>query len=133
MLDILKKCTIKTECPANTIAYCSHGIQNKIFSGGSSYSTSRNGSLTSSEKYFPLNIYRTFDMGDPNIILGKLKEFNGKVNTTVNEESLEEIVQLCSKGVSNSKILDDLFQLLNWPDGMVFLSTIKLNGVILLF
>lgn len=60
-------------------------------------------------------------MGDVNLIISKLKEFNKNVKTTVNEASLDEIIQLCNKSVAESKVLDDLFQLLlNWPDGIFF-------------
>lgn len=91
------------------------------FTGGSSYSTaaSRVSTSTSSSAstFFPLKAYRTFDMGDPKVILNKLKEFNKHSAILVDEDELEELVKICGGPLNDPKTVDLLFQLLDWPDG----------------
>ncbi|XP_063925549.1 phospholipase A-2-activating protein [Zophobas morio] len=102
------------------------------FTGGSSYSTSANQpkpsstTVSSSEqgRFFPINSYRTFEMGDSNVILGKLKEFNGKggdgSNESINESYLEELVKICNGPPDDPNSFDILFKLMDWPDEIVF-------------
>lgn len=95
--------------------------------GGSSYSSARgagpsvssNTTVTGThQRLFPQNQYRSFDLGDPNVILGKLKEFNQKAgNNSVDEVFLEDVIQLCSRSVVQSTGYEILFNLLNWSDG----------------
>jgi phospholipase A-2-activating protein len=102
------------------------------FTGGSSYSTSVNSSRQGSSsnipsqgiKFFPINTYRTFEMGDSKVILIKLKEFNEKCgdgkNPPINEAHLEELVKLCNGPPDDPNVFDTLFKLLEWPDEIVF-------------
>ncbi|EFA09359.2 phospholipase A-2-activating protein [Tribolium castaneum] len=103
------------------------------FTGGSSYSTSAtqakqtvSSSTISSQvsKFFPINTYRTFEMGDSNVILVKLKEFNEKTGDSqsppVNEHYLVELVKLCNGPPDDPNAFDTLFKLLEWPDEIVF-------------
>ncbi|XP_018568401.1 phospholipase A-2-activating protein [Anoplophora glabripennis] len=105
------------------------GMNLDPFTGGSSYSTSRgtNKQLpvkkTSSSNFFPLTAYRSFDMGDPNVILNKLREFNansGDGNESVDEKDLEELIKLCVGPPSDPNVFDVLFKLLDWRDDIVF-------------
>ncbi|KAK9889755.1 hypothetical protein WA026_007136 [Henosepilachna vigintioctopunctata] len=117
------------------------------FTGGSSYSTSASAPMnieissgtnadpfTSSmsyttensqvkSTYFPQKQYLSFDMGDANIILNKLKEFNRKIgdgSNTIDENHLEEFVTLCKRYPNNPDVFDILFKLLKWPEDMIF-------------
>lgn len=96
----------------------SSGANTDPFTGGSSYSTT---SQTSTSSYFPISTYKTFDTGDPNVILKKLKEFN--LNSTQNkviEEELDSLVDICVGIPQNPNTFDLLFRLLDWPDELVF-------------
>lgn len=74
--------------------------------------------------FFPIKNYRIFEMGDPSVILAKLKEFNQKTgdsqNPPVNEHYLEELVKLCNGPPEDPNSFDTLFKLLEWPDEIVF-------------
>ncbi|XP_060528385.1 phospholipase A-2-activating protein [Cylas formicarius] len=92
------------------------------FTGGSSYTTAAfqgsNGST-----YFPVSSYRTFDAGDPNVVLNKLKEFNAKLSgrgLAVSDADLEALSRLCTVPTSDVSTVDVLFRLLNWPEDFVF-------------
>lgn len=59
-------------------------------------------------------------MGDPNVILNKLKEFNvnsGDGNESVEEKDLEELIKLCVGPPSDPNVFDVLYKLLDWRDG----------------
>lgn len=116
-------------------------VINSLISGGSSYSTSAgrgstnvapvsgsnadpftgSSSYTSQQpqepKFYPQSVFRTFDMGDPNVILTKIKEFNKKNGTLMEEPLIEQAVNTCSNLAGDAKSIDLLFQLLNWPEG----------------
>ncbi|KAK4875781.1 hypothetical protein RN001_012203 [Aquatica leii] len=100
------------------------GVNMDPFTGGSSYSSSL-GSNTQNRQvenhYFPLKEYRSFDGGDPKVILGKLKEFNAKAgNGAVDEATLEKICSYCNGSVKDELSLDAFINLLNWSDDIVF-------------
>lgn len=61
--------------------------------------------------------YRLFETGDPNVILGKLKEFNQKCEAKVDERLLDLAVSLCHGPAASSENYEALFNLLLWPDG----------------
>lgn len=69
--------------------------------------------------FFPITAYRTFEMGDPNVILSKLKEFSGQL-TDDSYNSLDGVIQLCNGPSDDSAAFDNLFRLLNWSDRIVF-------------
>ncbi|RZC40157.1 phospholipase A-2-activating protein [Asbolus verrucosus] len=105
----------------------SSGANNQGFAGANfDPFTGSSSSITLSHgiKYFPINVYRTFEMGDPNVILGKLKEFNEKSgdskNSVVSEGYLDEVVKLCNGPPDDPNAFDVLFKLLDWPDEIVF-------------
>nr|XP_022905059.1 phospholipase A-2-activating protein [Onthophagus taurus] len=96
-----------------------YGANTDPFTGSASYTSVTN----QLSKFFPLMDYRTFDMGDPQVILKKLKEFNQKVgdsNNQMEEADLEDVVKLCKQHRSDLKCYDNLFRLLNWPEDIVF-------------
>lgn len=83
------------------------------FTGSSSYTTQ--------STFFPLTVYRTFDMGDANVILEKLKEFNKRTgNLILDEELLESTVKSALEPKTSTEHIDVLFHLLSWPDEIVF-------------
>lgn len=59
-------------------------------------------------------------MGDPKVILNKLNEFNKRSSNLTDETELEDIVKICNSPVNDPKTVDLLFQLLDWPDDIVF-------------
>lgn len=68
--------------------------------------------------YFPITAYKTFDMGDPNVILSKLKEFNEKIGSQKLENSvLDQAITICTTNFGNSDSINILFKLLDWPEG----------------
>lgn len=88
------------------------------FTGASSYTTLKS---STSGKFFPQINYRSFDMGDPKVILNKLKEFNQKTgdsSSKIEETILEDIIKLCTQPSSDERCVDGLFKLLLWTDGM---------------
>ncbi|KAJ8959902.1 hypothetical protein NQ318_011639 [Aromia moschata] len=90
------------------------------FTGSSSYTSL---GQSSSNTFFPITTYRSFDMGDPNIILNKLKEFNtksGDGNNSVDDKDLEKVIELCGGVPSDPNSFDLLFKLLDWPDDIIF-------------
>lgn len=69
-------------------------------------------------------------MGDPNVILNKLKEFNtnsGDGNEAVDEKDLEELVKLCVGPPSDPNVFDVLYKLLDWRDGELIIGNDLLN------
>ncbi|VEN56039.1 unnamed protein product, partial [Callosobruchus maculatus] len=111
------------------------GANSDPFTGASSYTTSkstsggRSDTLTSSSNtsltqgnmtgFFPITTYRSFDMGTPEVILNKLKEFNQKCgdgSQRVDDRELEEMVKLAGGLPSDPNAFDTLFKLLDWPD-----------------
>lgn len=58
-------------------------------------------------------------MGDPNVILSKLKEFSEQL-TDDSHRSLDRVIQLCNGPTDDSETFDNLFRLLNWSDKIVF-------------
>lgn len=98
------------------------------FTGRSSYTSLGQNSSTNSAAFFPISAYKSFDVGDPSVILNKLKEFNARSGDGFNalsDTSLEEIVKLCSGPPGNPDAFDLLFKLLEWPDGKLFKYLIK--------
>ncbi|KAF5295352.1 hypothetical protein FQR65_LT01542 [Abscondita terminalis] len=102
----------------------SSGVNMDPFTGGSSYTSSHsnNSQKTLNEnQYFPLKEYRSFDAGDPKVILGKLKEFNAKAGSAaVDEAILENICSICSSSIQNELCLNSFISLFNWNDDIVF-------------
>ncbi|KAL1514055.1 hypothetical protein ABEB36_003380 [Hypothenemus hampei] len=81
------------------------------FTSGSSYSTA----------YFPVTSYRTFDTGDPKIIVGKIKEFNENLShDKLPAEDLDKLIKLCSEPADSPEVYEMLFTLLNWPENIIF-------------
>lgn len=120
-------------------------MKNNYFpQGGSSYSTALgrgtqqavsaesnmgNSSCTnlkqssSSTNFFPITSFRSFDIGDPTVVLNKLKEFNQKYfdsNGRVDDSQLEEMVKMCFAPPTDPNAFDVLFKLLDWPDGKYY-------------
>lgn len=96
-----------------------------LFSGSNSYSTATltTNSSTTGAKYFPQTVYRSFDIGDAKIIIGKLKEFNKKCGdggSTINETNFDEFLTICNGEPKDPNCFDLLFKLLDWPDDIVF-------------
>ncbi|XP_045474731.1 phospholipase A-2-activating protein [Harmonia axyridis] len=97
----------------------SSGANTDPFTGGMSYTTATN----KSSSYFPQQRYLPFEIGDPNVILNKLKEFNRKVgdgSNSVEEKDLELFVSLCKGPVTEMEVFDIMFKLLEWPEDMIF-------------
>ncbi|XP_044754625.1 phospholipase A-2-activating protein [Coccinella septempunctata] len=89
------------------------------FTGGMSYTTASN----KVSSYFPQKKYLPFEIGDPNVILNKLKEFNRKVGdgtNSVDENQLELFVSLCKGVATDPDVFDIMFKLLEWPEDMIF-------------
>lgn len=62
-------------------------------------------------------------MGDPKIIISKLKEFNIKAQTSgkdLDEASIEKAVNACISPSDDKKSLDLISKLLSWPDDIIF-------------
>ncbi|KAL3270153.1 hypothetical protein HHI36_009211 [Cryptolaemus montrouzieri] len=98
----------------------STGANADPFTGSMSYTTT---STIKTSTYFPQKQYLSFEMGDPSVILNKLKEFNnkiGEVTNRIDEEHLEEFVTLCKGFPKNPDVFDILFKLLKWPEDMIF-------------
>lgn len=96
----------------------SAGANADPFTGGSSYTSLHQS--TSTTNFFPITNFRSFDIGDPNVVLNKLKEFNHKCddsNSKVEDRQLEEMVKICIGPPTDSNVYDVLFKLLEWPDG----------------
>lgn len=88
------------------------------FTGGSSYTSLSQ--TASSSNFFPIATYKSFDIGDPNVVLNKLKEFNqkcGESNAKIDDRMLEEMVKICIGPPTDPNAYDVLFKLLDWPDG----------------
>ncbi|CAH0554986.1 unnamed protein product [Brassicogethes aeneus] len=101
------------------------GANTDPFTGGSSYTTVTQAQNKSGEceRFFPLSAYRTFDIGNPQIVLNKLKEFNEEAkghNTFLDEKQLERLVDLCDGPPADPNSLELLFKLLDWPDDYLF-------------
>ncbi|CAH1156011.1 unnamed protein product [Phaedon cochleariae] len=113
------------------------GVNLDPFTGASSYSTSlssapaANPAISGANKpsaasfggFFPITVYRSFDVGDPQVILNKLKEFNSRTGDGIDgaqESELEEVVKLCSGPPADGNALDVLYKLLDWPDDVIF-------------
>ncbi|CAG9833993.1 unnamed protein product [Diabrotica balteata] len=98
----------------------SAGQNSDPFTGSSSYTTVN---AESGSGFFPVKTYHSFDVGDANVILKKLKEFNeksGDCNDKIEERDLEQVVKLCSSPPTDGYAVDILFKLLEWPDSIVF-------------
>ncbi|XP_017771829.1 PREDICTED: phospholipase A-2-activating protein [Nicrophorus vespilloides] len=97
------------------------GVNMDPITGGSSYSTS---GRQSEDFYFPQSSYIRFDMGDPQVILNKLKEFNQTIDEPnlrpVEEEIILKIGDLCNQPTDEENVYKKLFELLFWPDDKVF-------------
>lgn len=107
--------------PSTHSSFQSGGSNLDPFTGGSSYTTvmQKNVQMVES-KFFPLTVYRTFDMGNPQIVLNKLKEFNEEAkghSTFMDERQLERLVDMCDGPSTDPNSVDMLFKLLEWPDG----------------
>lgn len=103
----------------------SSGTNADPFTGASSYTTLNSSSPNS---FFPQMKYRSFDMGDPKVILNKLKEFNQKTGDSeskITESLLEDVIKLCTQSSSDERCMDGLFKLLLWTDGNII--NIKLD------
>lgn len=95
----------------------STGANADPFTGGMSYTTASN----KVSFYFPQKKYLPFEMGHPDVILNKLKDFNRKVGdgtNSVDENHLELFVSLCKGVVTNTEVFDIMFKLLEWPEGL---------------
>ncbi|XP_018332885.2 phospholipase A-2-activating protein [Agrilus planipennis] len=94
------------------------------FTGANSYNTgSTNQISVPKTNLFPQTTYRLFEMGDPNLILAKLKEFNGKLSEgqgKLDESVFEGIIKMCNGPFIDPKYLELLFELLNWNDEIIF-------------
>ncbi|XP_050305466.1 phospholipase A-2-activating protein [Anthonomus grandis grandis] len=103
--------------PASSSTSISSGGNADPFTGGSSYTT--NGS---SSTFFPVTSYRTFDSGDPTVILKKLKEFNSQLpdNNKASESDLESLVKICGGSTEDRSSYEVLFRLLMWPEDKIF-------------
>ncbi|XP_066245153.1 phospholipase A-2-activating protein [Euwallacea similis] len=86
------------------------------FTGDSSYSTTPQNTL------FPVKTYRTFDTGDPEVIIKKIKEFNSKLSEDFKlpENELEALGSVCQGPSSDPATYELLFRLLDWPEDVVF-------------
>ncbi|CAG9765638.1 unnamed protein product [Ceutorhynchus assimilis] len=106
-----------TARPASSSAVSNSGGNADPFTGSSSYTTTPQTSFG----YFPVCAYRTFDAGDPTVILKKIKEFNEKLSDNkATDEDLEKLGLLCSGPVNDVLSYELLFKLLDWPEDMVF-------------
>lgn len=94
--------------------------------GESSYSTSsdmKNASVKhSSTQFFPQTTYKTFDMGDPTVVITKLKEFCRNVhdvNIKLSEIELDNLIYLCDDKTFDAQYMPNILKLLNWPEGIL--------------
>lgn len=89
------------------------------FTGSSSYTTS---TQTSVATLFPVKVYRAFDTGDPQVVINKIKEFNGNVpdDLKVSESDLESLIPICKGPATDLAAFELLYKLLQWPDNVVF-------------
>lgn len=97
----------------------SSGANADPFTGNSSYTTLKQDNSCQTN-FFPITSFRSFDIGDPNVVLNKLKEFNEKctdINLKVDDAQLDELVKICIGPPTNSESIDVLFKLLDWPHG----------------
>lgn len=96
------------------------------FTGGNSYTTNtlqQNNSTPSSNSYYPHKSYLKFDMGDPKVILGKMKEFNAKLteDAQVSEAAIETVAVLATDTCLDSQAVDVMFEILEkWTDDVIF-------------
>ncbi|XP_076265264.1 phospholipase A2 activator protein [Rhynchophorus ferrugineus] len=115
--------------PVVNNAPLSRGGNADPFTGASSYTTTSQ--MAAAATYFPISSYKTFDTGDPNVVLNKLKEFNGKAASSnqIGEAELASVIEICSGPPSNATVFDLVFKLLDWPDDLVFpvLDIIRLS------
>lgn len=93
-----------------------------MFVGASSYYSGGTSKVVHQKSScFPHTNYLTFDTGDRNVILEKLKEFNGTATAgdkAVDSTVLESVVLLCNGPASDENTLAELLNLChNWPDG----------------
>lgn len=96
--------------------------QIKMFVGASSYYSGGTAAVIRQKSCsFPQTTYTTFDTGDTNVILEKLKEFNSATTAgdkAVDSAVLERVVLLCNGPASDENSLEQLLNLCrNWPDG----------------
>lgn len=102
------------------------GTNSDPFTGGNSYTTTtlqQSKSAPSSNSYYPHKSYLRFDMGDPKVILGKLKEFNVKVaeDAQVSDAALQAVASLATDTCLDSQAVDVLFNILEkWTDDVIF-------------
>lgn len=102
---------------SSSLAPASSGENFDPFTGGSSYTTS---STTGQFTYFPISSFRSFDIGDPKVVINKLKEFNKSASPNeVSENDLDELIQLCN-GETTYNGVELLFKILDWPDNLIF-------------
>ncbi|KAI4461369.1 phospholipase a-2-activating protein [Holotrichia oblita] len=104
----------------NRLTTGNSGTNADPFTGASSYTTLNSSSPNS---FFPQMKYRSFDMGDPKVILNKLKEFNQKTgdsSSKISESMLDDVIKLCTQSSSDQRCMDGLFKLLLWTDDIIF-------------
>ncbi|XP_071173054.1 phospholipase A-2-activating protein-like isoform X1 [Mytilus edulis] len=103
----------------NTKGPASNGVD--PFTGASSYHTKGTGTTASKDNsYFPLKTFVTFETANPQQIIGKLKEFNIKIDQSmqVEESDLEKLPSLMDG--TSTDTLNTLEKMLSWPNDMVF-------------
>lgn len=109
------------QMPSNSFNHqATSGSNADPFTGSMSYTS---GGALNESKYFPQRTYLRFDVGDPNVILNKLKEFNTKVcdgNLMLTEHELEEFISLGKGNSIKPEDLNILLKLLQWPDDIIF-------------
>lgn len=58
-------------------------------------------------------------MGDPQVILTKLREFNKEMSDlNLSDAELDHLILLCNDGTFNATYLASLIKVLNWPEGI---------------
>lgn len=103
---------------ANNSSHSQNTFGTNMNTGLSNYKAASQPAI--SNVFYPQTQYRTFDFGDPQVILKKLKEFNqksGDRNNKIDEAVLEDVIKLCNQSLSDDKYITQLFSLLDWPDG----------------
>jgi len=103
---------------ANDSSHSWNTLDTNTNTGPSSYKVVSQPAI--SNVFYPQIQYRTFDFGDPQVILKKLKEFNKKCgdgNNKIDETMLEGIIKLCNQSLCDDNHIAQLFSLLDWPDG----------------
>lgn len=91
------------------------------FTGGSSYSTSKDLIV---KKHIPYLSYTSFDTCDASKILIKLKEFNSQLIeelSKVNESDLEKVITLIpTQNALNVEAIESLKKIMHWPAEKLF-------------